>query len=379
VVFVLLLNLTVAVGTLNAIIFYANVLGIKNGSKGLTSNVVSLLVSWLNLEAGFDACFFEGMDAFWKSVLQLGFPVYIISLVILIIIISEHSSKFSNFIGKRNPIATLATLILLSYTKLLNTVITSLSFAALNYPDGSQRTVWLADTSVDYLRGKHLVLFTAASVVLMMGVFYTTVLLFWQWLLLYQDYPIFKWMKYQKLYHFIEPYHAPYVPKHRYWTGLLLLSRVLLYLISAVNTTGDPRMIIVAISFITGSLLLIKGLLAKVYRNRINDVIETITYFNILALATWYTLDAGKRHTAAIYLSVTITFVIFFAVIAFHIYKYSNLCIGIKNSNLVKQALLTMQAYGRNVRNRKEIKTTDISHFIEQNQPTYSIVEVHNL
>lgn len=110
-------------------------------------------------------------------------------------------------------------------------------------------------------------------------------------------------------------------------------------------------------------------------------MIETIVYFNILALAisTWYTLEAGKRHTAAFYLSVMTTFVIFLAVIAFHVYKYSNLCIGIKNSNLIKQALLTMQAYGRNVRNRKEIKTTDMSHFIEQNQPTYSIVEVNNL
>ena len=209
VVFVLLLNLTVAVGTLNAVIFYANVLGVKNSSKILTSNVASLLVSWLNLEAGFDACLFEGMDAFWKSLLQIAFPVYIISLVILIILISECSSKFSNFIGKRNPVATLATLILLSYTKLLNTVITSLSFSVLNYPDGSQQTVWHADTSIDYLRGKHLVLFTAASAILIMGVFYTIVLLFWQWFLIYQDYPILKWTKYQKLHHFIEPYHAP--------------------------------------------------------------------------------------------------------------------------------------------------------------------------
>ena len=67
VIFVLLFNLTVAVGTLSAIIFYANIFGIRNSSNVLTSNfdVASLLVS-LNLEASFDVCFFEGMDAFWK-------------------------------------------------------------------------------------------------------------------------------------------------------------------------------------------------------------------------------------------------------------------------------------------------------------------------
>jgi hypothetical protein len=143
--FILLLNLTVAIGTINAIIFYANVLAASNSTflNFSNTNFVTVFISWLNLEAGFNACFFKGMDAFWKTVLQLAFPIYIIFLIIIIIVICEHSNKFSNLIGKRNPVATLATLILLSYTNLLNTVITSLSFAILHYPDGSERTVWL--------------------------------------------------------------------------------------------------------------------------------------------------------------------------------------------------------------------------------------------
>ena len=156
-------------------------------------------MSWLKLESGFDVCFFQGMDAFWKSLLQLTFPVYIISLVIIIIIISEHSSKFSNFIGKRNPVATLATLILLSYTTLLHTVITALSFAVLYYPDGSQRTVWLADASIDYLKGKHIGLFIMAGIILIDGGLYTAVLFSWQWLLRHQDCCLLKWTKSQKL------------------------------------------------------------------------------------------------------------------------------------------------------------------------------------
>ena len=178
VVFIMLLNLTVAIGTLNAIVLYANILAIRNSTflKFSNTNFAAVFISWLNLEVGIDACFFERMDAFWKTVLQLAFPTYIISLVIIVIIIGEHSSRFSNLIGKRNPVATLATLILLSYTKLLNTVITSLSFAVLHYPDGSQRTVWLTDASVDYLRGKHIVLFTAAIGILMIGIFYTYLL-----------------------------------------------------------------------------------------------------------------------------------------------------------------------------------------------------------
>ena len=56
-----------------------------------------------------------------------------------------------------------------------------------------------------------------------------------QWLLQYQDRAIFKWVKYQKLRHFLEPYHAPYNGKYCYWTGLLLFVRAFLYLISLLN------------------------------------------------------------------------------------------------------------------------------------------------
>ena len=79
------------------------------------------------------------MDAFWKMWVELTFPVYIIFLVVMVIFISEHSTRFGRLIGKKNPVATLATLILLSYTKLLRTVIASLSLAI----HGSREIVWL--------------------------------------------------------------------------------------------------------------------------------------------------------------------------------------------------------------------------------------------
>ena len=94
-------------------------------------------------------------DTYIKTWLQLAFPVYIISLVIIMIMVSEYFSRFASLIGKRDPVATLATLILLSYAKLLSVTITALSFAILDYPDGSQETVWLPDGNVPYFRGKH--------------------------------------------------------------------------------------------------------------------------------------------------------------------------------------------------------------------------------
>ena len=77
----------------------------------LSTKVPSVFISWLNLEVGFDIilCFFEGMDTYWKSWLQLAFPSYILLLLLLVIIVSDHSVKFSQLLATRNPVAAPAT------------------------------------------------------------------------------------------------------------------------------------------------------------------------------------------------------------------------------------------------------------------------------
>ena len=129
----MVLNSTVAVGTLDGLISYANIIG-ANSSTFLppsSKKFLTIFISWLNLEVGFDICFFEGMDTYWKTWLQLAFPSYVIFLVVMVIIVSEHSMRVSHLIAKKNPVATLATVILFSYTMFLHTIIEVLSFATL--------------------------------------------------------------------------------------------------------------------------------------------------------------------------------------------------------------------------------------------------------
>ena len=183
VLILLVLNLTVAIGTLNGIIFYANIIAANNG-------VVfppNAFIAWLNLELGFDYCFYNGLDTYWKTWLQLAFPAYVIFLIIMVILISRWSTRFCRLIGKRDPVATLATLLLLSYSKLLQTIIASLSATVLNYPEingtHDNVVVWLPDASIKYLSGKHISLFIIAFIILLAGIAYTLILFSWQWLL----------------------------------------------------------------------------------------------------------------------------------------------------------------------------------------------------
>ena len=320
---ILILNLTVAVGSLSGIIFYANIVAANRSTffpfTMPNAKFLTAFISWLNLEIGFDICFFEGMDTYWKMWLQLAFPTYVILLVGAVIVISDRSVRFSRIIGRKNPVATLATLILFSYTTFLKIIIETLSYSTLKYPDGSQQTVWLPDATIQYLSGKHAVLFAVAILILVAGIAFTSLLISWQWLLRCNNF-----FAKQTLSIFLEPYHAPYTDKHRYWTGLLLLIRVILYIISAVNISNNPDINLLVIGIVMSTLFLLKGILhVQIYKKRALEALELACFFNIVLFCLaklFIIIEAKKRDQAIIaYVSGSIIFILFIAVVAFHV------------------------------------------------------------
>ena len=338
----LVLNMTVAVGTLNGLIFYVNIV-YANRSILLSfqgTNFVTVFISWLNLDLGIDTCCFPGMDSNIKIWLQLAFPAYICFLVVLVITISSYSTKFSTLIGKKNPVATLATLILLSYTKLVEICFKSLSVGILEYPDGSSKLLWLPDATVRYLSVKHILLFVAAVLILLVGLVYTAFLFLWQCLLRLPRWRIFKWLRNPKLQTFIETYHIPYTPKHRYWTGLLLIIRAVLYLVAATNVSNDPTIGLTAITFTVGCTVFYKGFIgSRVYKNWLMDVLDNFFYLNIFffTVFTWYYFSKNYVDQAIAYTSVTTTITILLLIILYHVYTHTSLFSKVKKTKLGKK------------------------------------------
>ena len=270
VILMLTLNMTVAVGTLNGILFYANIIAASSDTYFLpftSPSFITVFISWLNLDIGFNVCFYEGMNIVTKALIQLAFPAYIIVLVIIVIVASECSSKFAKIIGKGNPVAVLATMILFSYAKILSAIIASVSVLYGQPVYGSRNLditspILTEQIATDEklastgMKAYSIFLILISVLIFFLGIVYTVLVFSWQWLLRYQDKAVFRWVKYQKLHHFLEPYHAPYTPKCRYWTGLLLLVRVLLSLISLLNFSLDPRVNLMSTIFVAGSLIL---------------------------------------------------------------------------------------------------------------------------
>ena len=319
-VFLLLVcKLTVATGTLSGLVFYANIVGPNRTSfqQADSINPLSVFIAWLNLDFGIETCFYDGLNAYTKTWLQFVFPLYIWVVIGLLILISNCSHKFANLLGN-NPVSVLATLILLSYTKILRTLITTVYFTNLDYSAYS-RSVWLYNANIDYLSGKHIPLFLAAVLVfLFLFLPYTLLLVFGQWLPVLSRLRLFSWVNNTRLKGFLDTYHAPYKAKHRYWPGLLLFLRFALLLVFALNS--NPNINLVAILVGVGFLQLWAWISGGVYRNWCLDALEGSFALNLIILAA-FTNVTGEKQYSVWYASVSVALVTFTAIFSYHIFK----------------------------------------------------------
>ena len=109
------------------------------------------------------------MSSCCKTWIQFVFPGYVWFLVILIIILSQYSSKMVRLVG-RQAIPVLATMILLSYTKVIRNVFQVLHYTNIQCRGEDNVTLlgWYIDANVQYLRGCHLPLFVFSLAVLIL-------------------------------------------------------------------------------------------------------------------------------------------------------------------------------------------------------------------
>ena len=378
VLFLLVLRLTVAVGTVNGLIFYVNIIAVNSQVflRPPATNVLTVFIAWLNLDLGIETCFYNGMDAYVKTWLQFVFPLYVWALIGMIILGSYYSGRMAKVFGS-NPIAVLATLFLLSYAKLLCTVIAALSLTYLEYPDDLQIAVWLYDGNIRYFSGKHIPLFTAAMVCLIfLFLPYTTLLVFGQWFQAKSQLNIFSCINNRYVKPFLDAYHAPYTDKHRYWTGLMLLLRLVLFLVSAVNTLGDPSVNLLAVGSFTAAILILYIILgSKIYRTWSLGLLETsfILNLNIFSLASLYVRSTGGNQNAAASTSVGIAFATFIGIVIYHSVEQ------LKGTRLWKRLRLRHDYVSFPATDLTDVPDPPDRVFILGSAPTQTVVDIPSL
>ena len=320
VVFLSLLKLTVATGMINSVILYANIVQVNRTVFFSRSdkNALTIFVAWLNLDLGFESCFYDGMTAYAQTWLQFAFPMYVWILISLIILISRHSVTASKLIG-HNPIAVLATLILMSYTKVLKIITAVYSSVVLDYPANRTVTVWLQDANVPYMQSWHLLLVVVTTLVLVLFFLpYTLLLLLGHKLYRFSGKKYMGWFR--KLKPLLDSYYAPYRIHTRFWTGFLLLVRCILYVVFSFNSLGATTLSLLAIVVTFTGIGFTAGFLlnGRLYRQTCVNFIEASIYLNLIALSG---VSLTKYNsTALLYSMIGVVFVTMLTIIVFHLH-----------------------------------------------------------
>ena len=240
-------------------------------------------------------------------------------IILAIILFYRIFPRHARRLGQENVVKVLATLLLLSYTKLQRTVVTIMSFTSLEYPSGEVRYVWLYDANVEFFKEKHFYLGIAGILVLVFFIVpYTLCLAFFQQLQACSGHRLFQWVNWLKP--LFDSYAGPYKDKYRFWTGMLLVVRTILIVLFTINIAGS-------IEFDLLVILVMSSALAWAHSNAIckkwpHNYLEAFFHLQlvIFAASMSYARCNHGNIMAVAYTSIGMSLVVFLAVIGYHIF-----------------------------------------------------------
>ena len=315
VVLLYVLNLTVTNGTINGIIFYANIVSINDSVFLVNDNVLKPLrvfISFTNLDLGIETCFYNGMDSYTKMWLQLFFPFYLIIIAVSIIIASRYSTRILRFTYTRS-LPVLVTLFLLSYTGVLRVVLTVLfSYSTLTHlPSGHKQIVWSIDASVPLFGLKFTILFIICLVLFLILIPFNITLLFTRYFLRFRVINRFKPL--------LDAFQGSYKDKYYYWVAVHLSLRSLLFAFYAFPTKLKlifSTMLLISLGFYTGYI--------RPNKNKMVNIQELLLLLNL-------TITYAVSYQDSIFFIVTnimisLAFVQFGTIVMYHFLTYTCHC-----------------------------------------------------
>ena len=312
VVLLYVLNLTVTNGTINGIIFYANIVSINDSVFLLNDNVfkpLRVFISFANLDLGIETCFYNGMDSYAKMWLQLFFPSYLIIIAISIIISSRYSTRLSRLTYTRSLLV-LATLFLLSYTGVLRTVLTVLfSYSTMTHvPSSHQQIVWSIDASVPLFGFNFIILFITCLVLFLLLVPFNITLLFTRYLMRFRIVNRFKPL--------LDAFQGSYKDKYYYWVAVHLVLRSLFFTFYAFPTN---------LKLIASTMVLIIFAVYNGYvcpnKNKLVNIQELLLLINLTIIyAVSYEYNTFFIVTNVM---ISLAFVQFIIIVLYHFLTYT--------------------------------------------------------
>ena len=331
VVLLYLLNLTVTNGTINGIIFYANIISINDSVFLVNDNVfkpLRVFISFANLDLGIETCFYNGMDGYAKAFLQLFFPFYLIVIAVSIIVTSHYSSRILRWTYTRS-LPVLATLFLLSYTSVLRAVLTVLfSYSTITQlPSGDQQLVWSIDASVPLFGVKFTILFITCLVLFLLLIPFNIILLFTRYLSQFRIISQFKPL--------LDAFQGSYKDKYYYWVGVHLIFRSMCFALYGFQVKS--RLVLSAILLIIFSIL--NGCIYPNRKKPVN-IQELLLLINLTIMYAVSYQGSGSVFSIVTNVMISLAFIQFCTIVFYHFLTYTCHCNVVTTLQTVKEKLM---------------------------------------
>ncbi len=311
-----ILDLTITRGTINGLLFYANVVSI-NGEIFFVENtglddtlnrclqIAKLFIDWCNLDFGIESCFIYRLNAMGKIWLQFLFPLYVWTLAGLIIVVCKYSTRLTKLFGS-NSVSVLITLFLVAYMKLVQIIIAVFAYADIvDLNGGLIHKVWLVDGNVDYSDLSHIIL-CLISGILAVFLFAITI-----WLILIRC--TLKVPKHHKIDPILDSFTGRLKKNYEFWIGLSLISRVFLALVTILAHREVVLRILIVVIFILGLVVL------NAYKRIYLSLLEVAFLLNLLTVSAVFVGETDNRIRAiSISLSVLISALMFLGICIYH-------------------------------------------------------------
>ena len=228
------LRITISDGYLNTILFYCNIVyvNISTLDPGSQFSIAFIPMAWFNLEYGIEQCFLSDMTAMIHTALRFVFPLYLYLLILAVTLLANKSRKFSLVFSnaKFSGSKVFATLILMSYTSLLETCLEVLGVKTAKTLNNVHYSFWQTDPSQLYFTHWHIPLVIVSSIILICFIIPTPLLLIFPSL-------AFKTRLGVKIKPILDAFWAPFRTRVQFFAGVRLLLRFIPY----INVFWIPR------------------------------------------------------------------------------------------------------------------------------------------
>ena len=334
---ILFLHVTVAEGYITGVVFYSGVVVTYATVQGGAREALIPLY-FLNLNIGFETCFYDGMTPLDRAGLGLVFPAYLFVLMILFIWLASRFLLLSEWLAKSNftPSKLVATLIVLSYNSITQSCFQILGFVEVTVyrDDGSSHVIrpWATDPNEEYFSPKHTVLFVICAVLLVIYVLPVPILL-----VLPSCTSRGVW-RFKPLY---DVFFNPFRDNFTFWLGVCLVIRIVIFTISSFFASPDSTLYL---GVVLMSAVFLKSVIQP-FKFPVHNVLDVFFLINLLVVSmgslyfqgldvtreAYRTGDVQSSFVAFLMSVVGLAYVVICAVVVVHFYiRFPNLCSSCK-------------------------------------------------